>query len=417
MQNIELRSAIEWLKYRYRYCNKKRKGEVLNELVERFSVDRKYLVRLLAPKRGGRPKTPRKGGRPGKYGDKPFQIALKKMWRITKYMCGKYLEEAMPEWLPSYEEECGAFPVDVHERLLSISGSSIDRYLKPFKAEHGLTLTRPGGVLRSEIPIQGNIWDEQHPGYLECDTSAHCGSTTMGEFVSSLTTVDIASTWTELRAVWGRGSSNVLQELKDIEASLPFPISGYDPDNGGEVLCRHIIGYFRDRKIPVTVTRSRAYKKNDQAHVEQRNSSVVRRFLGHERLDFIELTPLVNSYYREILCPLMNHFFPSHKLKDKRQEHGKRKRVYDPPMTPYARLPASPFVTDEAKEKLKAQHAALNPIKLSRQETIARKEIDQLLKKLKQERYDSVSKKEGFQIINHESFSPLHNLGDMGFEA
>ena len=171
----------------------------------------------------------------------------------------------MPEWLPSYEEMYEPFPTDIHDRLLTISGSSIDRYLKPFKAEHGLTLTRPGGVLRSEIPIQGNIWNEQRPGFLECDTSAHCGSTTFGEFVSSLTTVDIASTWTELRAVWGRGSSNVLDALKEIETNLPFPILGYDPDNGGEVLCWHIINYFREREIPVAVTRSRAYKKNDQA--------------------------------------------------------------------------------------------------------------------------------------------------------
>ena len=163
MSNVELLSAIEWLKYRYRYYTKRRKGEVLDELVERFSVDRKYLVRLLAPQKGGRPKTPKKGGRPSKYADKPFQSALKTMWRVTKYMCGKYLEEAMPEWLPAYEEEQGPFPGDIHERLLSISGSSIDRYLRPFKAEHGLTLTRPGGVLRSEIPIQGNIWDEKRP--------------------------------------------------------------------------------------------------------------------------------------------------------------------------------------------------------------------------------------------------------------
>lgn len=417
MYNAKLVSAIEVLKYRYRYYSKKKKGDVLTELEERFSVDRKYLVRLLAPRKGGRPKTPRKGGRPSKYQDAPFQVGLRKMWKVTKYMCGKYLERAMPEWLPAYESECQAFAPDVRERLLTISASSIDRYLKPFKAEHGLTLTRPGGILRSEIPIQGNIWDVELPGYLECDTSAHCGSSMFGEFVSSLTTVDIASTWTELRAVWGRGSSGVLEALKDIESTLPFPILGYDPDNGGEVLCWHIIKYFREREIPVAVTRSRAYKKNDQAHVEQRNSSVVRRFLGYERFDFIELTPLVNSYYRDILCPLMNHFFPSHKLKDKQQLQGKRLRIYGPPMTPYERLLESPHVSKEAKEKLQADHAALNPVKLSKQEYLARRAIDTLLKNLKKGRYDNVSKKKNFQIINHESFSPLHNFGDMSFEA
>ena len=417
MCNARLQSAIEVLRYRYRWYSKKKKGEVLTELEEQFSVDRKYLVRLLAPRKGGRPRNPGKGGRPSKYGDPLFQAALRKMWKVTKFMCGKYLEEAMPEWLPAYEAEYESFSPDVHERLLSISGASIDRYLKPFKAEHGLTLTRPGGILRSEIPIQGNVWNIEQPGYLECDTAAHCGSSMLGEFVSSLTSVDIASTWTELRAVWGRGSSGVLEALKDIEQNLPFPILGYDSDNGGEVLCWHIIKYFREREIPVAVTRSRAYKKNDQAHVEQRNSSVARRFLGYERLDFIELVPLVNNYYREILCPLMNHFFPSHKLKDKRQSQGKRQRIYDPPMTPYARLIASPHVSKEAKQILKAEHATLNPIKLSKEELIARKTIDNFLKQLRKGRYDSVSKKKDFQIINHESFSSLHNLGDMGFEA
>jgi len=417
MSNKRLLSAIEFLRYRYRWYSKKKKGEVLKELEESFLVSRKYLVRLLAPKKGGRPKTPKKGGRPSKYGDAPFQVSLRKMWKVTKFMCGKYLEQAMPEWLPAYEEEYGVFEPSVHERLLTISGSSIDRHLKPFKAEHGLTLTRPGGVLRSEIPIQGNIWNIEIPGYLECDTAAHCGGSMLGEFVSSLTTVDIASTWTELRAVWGRGSSNVLEALKDIEGNLPFPILGYDPDNGGEVLCWHIIKYFTEREIPVAVTRSRSYKKNDQAHVEQRNSSVVRRFLGYERLDFIELVPMVNHYYRSILCPLMNHFFPSHKLKDKRQEHGKRLRVYDPPMTPYARLLSSDYISEQAKETLRAQHLLLNPIKLSKQELMVRNAIDRLLKQLKKGRSDSVSKKDNFQIINHESFSTPHNLGDMGFEA
>lgn len=415
MRSRELMSAIELLRYRYRWYSKKRKGEVLDELQERFLVDRKYLVRLLGRRKGGRPKNPNKGGRPSKYGDAAFQQALRKMWKVTKYMCGRYLKEAMPEWLPAYEEHYGAFTPDVHERLLSISPATIDRHLKPFKAEHGLTLTRPGGVLRSEIPIQGNIWDIQQPGFLEVDTAAHCGGSMLGEFISSLTTVDIASTWTELRAVWGRGSSNVLEALKDIEQNLPFSILGYDPDNGGEVLCWHIIRYFTEREVPVAVTRSRSYKKNDQAHVEQKNSSVVRRYLGYERLDFIELIPLVNHYYKDILCPLLNHFFPSHKLKDKQQVQGKRRRIYDDPMTPYARLIASPYISKQQKETLRMQHQKLNPITLSQQEIKVRKVIDTTLKKLKKGRNNNVSKIKGFPPQNHESFLTIHNYGDMEF--
>ena len=413
MRNDKLSSAIELLRYRYRWYSKRHKGKVLDELEEQFSVDRKYLVRLLSRRKGGRPKNRSKGGRPSRYGDVAFQQALRKMWRVTKYMCGRYLKQAMVEWLPAYEEHYGAFVPDIHERLLSISAATIDRHLKPFKVKHGLTLTRPGGVLRSEIPIQGNIWDIQQPGFIEVDTAAHCGGSMLGDFVSSLTTVDIASTWTELRAVWGRGSSNVLDALKDIEQNLPFDILGYDPDNGGEVLCWHIIKYFTERKIPVAVTRSRAYNKNDQAHVEQKNSSVVRRFLGYERLGFIELIPLVNHYYRDILCPLINHFFPSHKLKDKQQLQGKRKRIYDAPMTPYARLIASPFISNSKKDALVAKHNKLNPIILSQQEIKVRKQIDYVLKSLKKGHNNSISKIKGFPHKNHDSFSPRHNDGDM----
>jgi len=204
MKNYKLMSSIEVLKYRYRRMSKKRKGEVLKELEERFFVDRKYLMRLLACKQGGRPKTPAGKGRPSKYGDAKFQAALRKVWKITYFMCGRYLKIAMPDWLPAIEQKYGAFSLDVRERLLAISAATIDRHLRPNKAEHGKSFTRPGSVIRSEIPVQGCVWDISTPGYIECDTVAHCGGSMLGDFVNSVTTVDIASTWIEVRATWGR---------------------------------------------------------------------------------------------------------------------------------------------------------------------------------------------------------------------
>jgi hypothetical protein len=295
-------------------------------------------------------------------------------------MCGRYLKQAIPEWLPAIEEEYGAFRDDVRARLLSISGSTIDRHLRPLKAEHGKTFTKSGGVIRGEIPVQGNIWDTHIPGYIECDTVAHCGGSMFGDFINSVTTVDIATTWTETRATWGRGSSGVLEQLKDVEASLPFSILGYDADNGGEVLNWHVIAYFRDRQVPVGVTRARAYRKNDNCHVEQKNNSIARRYLGYERLDYQQILPLVNHYYKNILCPLLNHFYPTNKLLDKQLVNAKRKRFYDKPCTPYARVMASPDVEDIRKKQLKIIHDSLNPVQLRISEQKVRKQIDDAMK-------------------------------------
>ena len=396
MRNHQLLSAVEVLRYRYLGFSKKKKGEVLAELEQRFSVDRKYLIRLLARRKGGRPKTPLKIGRPSKYGDAGFQTALRKVWKITYFMCGRYLKVAMPEWLPSIEDKYGSLPADVRDRLLKISAATIDRHLRPQKAVHGRCFTRPGSIIRSEIPVQGSIWDISEPGYIECDTVAHCGGSMLGDFINSVTTVDIATTWTEVRGTWGRGSSGVIEQLKSIEDSLPFTVLGYDADNGGEVLNWHIIKYFHERDVPAAVTRSRSYQKNDNAHVEQKNNTVPRRYLGYERLDCQEILPLVNHYYKDILCPLLNHFYPSNKLKDKQLIDSKRKRFYDKPMTPYARVMLSDLLPQKEKDRLKAIHDSINPVELRIQEQSVRKQIDVMMKQFRSKRQNTNLKIQGF---------------------
>jgi hypothetical protein len=175
MRNYKLSSSIEQLKYRYRYASKKRKGEILGELIALHNLDRKYLIRLLAPKNGGRPRNPKRLGRPSKYSDPVFQSALYKVWKQSRFMCGRYLKEAMPEWLPAIEEFHGNFDHQTREKLLTISASTIDRHLRDARRQHGKTFTCRGNVIRSEIPILGNIWDTNMPGFIECDTVAHCG--------------------------------------------------------------------------------------------------------------------------------------------------------------------------------------------------------------------------------------------------
>ena len=384
---IEKRCIIGMLRDRHRRSGKKEKGEIINELCEKLEVGRKHAIRLLASEKVGRPKNPVKRGRPGRYQDKAFKDALRRVWKIVRYPCGRVLKSAIPLWLSAIEEEHGVFPEDIKLRLFAISPPTIDRILKPFKVEKGKSFTRSGGF-REEIPIQGNIWDIKIPGYMETDTAVMCGGSLLGEFVNTLTMVDIASLWTETRAIFGKGSNAAFDAIRDIEHWLPFAILGYDADNGGEVLNRFLFDYFSTNRLakgqpPIQVTRSRAYHKNDNAHVEQRNDALVRKFLGYERLEFRELVPILNFYYAEVVCPLVNHFMPSFKLADKIPVRNKTRRVYKAPTTPYQRLLESPHLAEAQKLKLKMIHNSLNPVKLSYQERTLRKLIDDSLRSLR----------------------------------
>lgn len=173
-----------------------------------------------------------------------------------------------------------------------------------------------------------------------------------------------------------------------MEHHLPFKIRGYDSDNGGEVLTRHLYGYFYTERLnkglpPVHMTRSHEYKKSDNAHVEQRNDTMVRKFLGYERLEFRELVPLLNYYYAEVVCPLVNHFMPSFKLSDKIRVQSRTRRVYKAPATPYQRLMESDYLSEAQKLKLNMIHDSLNPVKLSKEERRIRKLIDDCLRSLR----------------------------------
>jgi len=383
---VEKQCIINILRDKHKDSRKKEKGRIISELCERLLVGRKQAIRLLSRSEVGRPRKLRLG-RPSKYQDLEFKNSLRQVWKITDYLCGRRLKEAIPFWLPAIEEEHGAFSADIKERLLAISPPTIDRILKPFKANKGKSYTRSGGF-REQIPIQENIWDIKVPGYMETDTVAHCGGSTFGEFINTVTMVDIATIWTEARAVYGRGSNAVLDGIKDIEHKLPFQILGYDADNGGEVLNRQLFSYFHTERIqkglpPVAVTRSREYKKNDNAHVEQRNDSIARKYLGYDRFGFKELVPLINYYYAEIVCPLNNHFYPCFKLADKIKIKSRIRRIYNKPMTPYARLIDSEYLPHDKKIKLKQIHSSLNPVRLAKQEKIIRKLIDDSIRKLK----------------------------------
>ena len=187
-----------------------------------------------------------------------------------------------------------------------------------------------------------------------------------GDFIWSITFTDIFTQWTENRAVWNKGARDVLEQVKDLEQRLPFAIAGFDVDNGSEFLTFHLWRYLLDRPRPIPLTRSRPYRKNDQAHVEQKNWTQVRQLLGYQRLELPKLLPLINDLYRS--WGLLHNFFcPTLKLCSKTRKGSKTIRKYWPPQTPFQRLLKSKYLTKEHQEKLQAQYEQLNPLRLKEQ--------------------------------------------------
>jgi hypothetical protein len=211
------------------------------------------------------------------------------------------------------------------------------------------------------------VWEEGKAGWLEVDTVALCGGSVGGEFVWMVDAVDYATTWVEVRAMWGRGQAGTLAALKDIEASLPFEMLGLDSDNGGEFLNYHVLNWLQKRARPVLMTRSRPYKKDDNAHVEQKNWTHVRLIFGYERYDNPELVGPMNALAKGAYGQLLNYFHASLKLDHKKRQDGKVRRIYGAAQTPLARVLASQEVSEATKQELRRIKAKLNPFALKRE--------------------------------------------------
>jgi hypothetical protein len=297
-------------------------------------------------------------------------------------MCSKKLVSAIKLWLPFYGKTFEPLTPGTRKLLLTISAASIDRALQPVrvKLKKGRCMTRPGTLLRNQIPIRTHHWDGTQPGFVEADTVAHCGNSMAGEFVWSLTFTDILTTWTENRATWGKGSIGVLDQIKDIEKNIPFALKGFHCDSGTEFLNNHLLRYFTDRPKVVSFTRSRPYKKNDNAHVEQKNWSHVRQLLGYDRLDQPELVPMINDLYANEWSLYQNHFCPAFKLVEKTRINSKYRKKYGKPKTPYQRVMESKDVSKQVKQQLKTVHLTLNPFILKTEIERKLKRIFQLVK-------------------------------------
>lgn len=374
-------SKKEYLKSisrRYQKASKKDKSKILEEFCQVCGYHRKYGITKLNAQNKRRKRPPRRRGPKPIYHQPEIENALRTIWIATNLICSKRLKAALPEWLGFYQIEYGYLPINLTKKILKVSPATIDRILRPIKHLYrgkGRSATKPGLLLKHHIPIKTDQWNESKPGFLEADTVHHCGTSLAGFYAITLDAVDIATGWNEQRATYGLGHREIAAQMKDIEKSLPFPILGFDSDNGGEFLNKTLFEYFRNRKNPVQFTRSRAYHKNDNAHVEGKNWTHVRQWLGYRRLENPKIVNLLNDLYKNEWRFYHNFFIPSAKLQAKQRIASRIFKRHDKPKTPYQRILDSKSVPTHSKQSLKELFKTLNPFKL-------KKTIDQKIAKI-----------------------------------
>ncbi len=371
------RSILEYadaVRGRYLKASKKVKTRILEEFVANTGLHRKAAIRLL--NRQSRPVGQRKSGRPRLYA-LAVAAALRVAWEAADRLCSKRFRPFLPELVGILKEK-GELKVteETQAQLCRISASTIDRILRRWRRHgprHGLGTTKPGTLLKNAIPVRTfSDWNENKPGFVEVDLVAHCGDSSEGFYLTTLSAVDVATGWYEPVAVWGKGQDRVGGAVHDVRKRLPVPLLGLDSDNGSEFINRSLYDYCRRNHI--TFTRSRSYKKNDSCHVEQKNWSVVRRVIGYDRFISKAALEALGDVYT-LLRLYVNFFQPVLKLVGKSRHGAKVHKVYDTAQTPYQRLLRSGVLTEDKKRELAAIYGALNPVTLLKQ---IRQEVEHL---------------------------------------
>ena len=365
---MSLESRAQYLRVqcrRYKTAGKAYKSRLIDEVCAVCGYERKYAIKRLNRSAAVPVK---KRGKPPVYSSPEFLKVLAALWMAAGQLCSKRLKTAIPVWLPHYERRHGVVSDECRQQLLEVSPATIDRLLKARKAQCRRKRncgTKPGSLLNTAIPIRTSNAVVDRPGYLEVDTVAHCGGSMSGSFCWSVTYTDLICEWTMLRAVWNKSAAAVVEQTQDVEQNLPFALLGFDSDNGSEFINQHLTDDLLKRKRPVCFTRSRPYRKNDNAHVEQKNWTHVRELLGYDRLGDPALVTELNTLYAD--WEKLNNFFkPVMKLASKERVGGRYVKTYDVPATPYERLNASGILTPEKANALKEEYNTLDPFDLNR---------------------------------------------------
>lgn len=350
----------------YKKASKKERSNMLDNIILATGYHRwhaSYL--LLHPPMSSTKKKKREGNK--KYSI--ILLPLTKLWGISNFAAGKRLVGMLPSYVETLTRDKELLITEQQKQLLfSVSAATIERMIKPERKKvfgKGRTTTKPGTLLKHQIPIHVfTRWDARKPGFGEIDLVAHCGPSAKGEFAYTLDFIDLDTNWDECFAFLGRGENNAMKAVQIIRGRLPFLLLGIDSDNGEEFINWHLYRWCQKEKI--TFTRCREYHKNDQAHVEEKNWSVVRRYTGYKRYDTKEQVILLNKLYA-VLRLYFNFFQATLKLERKERVHGKVKRIYPKAKTPYQRVLEHADIPTHYKEALRKQYQTLNPAKLLRE--------------------------------------------------
>jgi len=376
------RELMDSMSKRYRLASRTSKKRILDEVCAATGFHRKYAITRINLIETGRPSKPRPPRTRERFYRRETLAVIEKVWEEAGCPWSARLKAILRLWLPAIRKKYG-LSRPVEDQMMTISPRTIDRALKGKKRELRRRLygrTKPGTLLRHQIPIRCEHWEETSPGHLEMDTVAHCGSSAGGLFACSFNLTDIASTWVETQAVLGKSEVNIVHAFSEMSRDLPFRVLDIDSDNGGEFINRNLFTYCRDREIGFT--RSRPYKKDDNAHIEQKNWTHVRKLIGWDRYDTPEAISALNNLYANELRLYMNLFQPSVKLIRTVRKGSRKTRRYDQPQTPLDRLAAMPGADPKKGEHYLRLRDGLDPFVLSK---IIRQKLDRIWKMRHQE--------------------------------
>jgi hypothetical protein len=342
------------------------KARILDEFVEATDLHRKSAIRLLNREEASAGS--RRRGRPRLY-DSEVAAALRVAWEASDHLCSRRLHPFLPEMVRVLKVKGELRLTEATEvQLGQLSARTIDRITRRWRRDRvsrGLSTTKPGTLLKNAIPIKTfSEWEDTRPGFVQADLVAHCGDSVDGFYLTTLSTVDVATGWYEPVAVWGKSQDRVGSAIHYVRQLLPMPMLGLDSDNGGEFINRGLYDYCARNRI--TFTRSRSYKKNDSCHIEQKNWSVVRRQVGYQRFSSKAAHEALTSVYM-VLRLYLNFFQPVLKLTAKSRKGAKVHKVYDLAQTPYHRLLRTGVLTPQKTRELANIYDALNPVALLRQ--------------------------------------------------
>lgn len=366
MAGERLQKALKEYRRGYGEAGQSEKTSVLNEFCRVTRYHRKYAIALLnkPPDTQVRAGKRRRGVR---YSAAALRV-IEAIWQAAGYPWSERLKALLPLWLPWARKNLSGVRDEVEQEVLRISARQIDRRLQKKKQMLKRRIygrTKPGSLLKHHIALKTDNWDVTEPGYVEIDLVSHSGECASGDFIHSLNVTDIHTGWVESRAIMGKGEAGVVDALDDIRRHLAFRLLGIDSDNGSEFINHHLYTYCKKRHIQFT--RGRPYKKDDNAHIEQKNWTHVRRIFGWERYDTPAVMAAMNDLYTHELRLMMNLYQPSVKLREKERVGTRLRRRYDAPQTPLDRLIAGRDAKDlpAVLQKLLALRERLDPFALS----------------------------------------------------